>query len=125
MKEVFYIPAICSTLANFCMGLGIFLTIGFLSVDLPSISERDYVANIDRLPFFFGIVLFTYEGIALVLPLKNAMKKPKNFARLSGVLNVGMVIASIIYIAIGILGYWRYGEDTLGSITLNLDTSNM
>lgn len=107
------------------MGLGIFLTIGFLSVDLPSISERDYVANIDRLPFFFGIVLFTYEGIALVLPLKNAMKKPKNFARLSGVLNVGMVIASIIYIAIGILGYWRYGEDTLGSITLNLDTSNM
>lgn len=105
------------------MGLGILLTIGYLATGLPPLDDRDLYTDFERLPFFFGIVLFTYEGIALVLPLKNSMKKPNYFANFWGVLNVGMVVATIIYISIGVLGYWRYGENTLGSITLNLKTS--
>lgn len=107
------------------MVLGIFLTFGYLIPGLPPIADRTYAASPDRLAFFFGIALFAFEGIALVLPLKNAMKVPQNFSKALGVLNVGMVIATSVYLSIGILGYWRYGEDTLGSITLNLDKENV
>jgi solute carrier family 36 (proton-coupled amino acid transporter) len=107
------------------MVAGIFLTFGYLIPNLPPLADRTYAASPDRLAFFFGIALFAFEGIALVLPLKNAMKVPRNFSKVTGVLNVSMVIASTVYVAIGILGYWRYGEDTLGSITLNLEKTDV
>jgi solute carrier family 36 (proton-coupled amino acid transporter) len=121
----FQFSAICSTAANFCMSLGILCTIGYIIPGLPSFTERSFAASYERIPTFFGIVLFTFEGIALVLPLKNAMKKPRNFSKLTGVLNVGMTVATCIFLVIGVLGYWRYGEETSGSITMNLDPDNM
>jgi proton-coupled amino acid transporter len=107
------------------MSLGILCTIGYVIPGLPPFTDRNYVASIGRLPTSFGIVLFTFEGIALVLPLKNAMRAPRNFSKLTGVLNVGMTVATSIFLVIGVLGYWRYGEETSGSITMNLDPANM
>lgn len=58
-----------------------------------------------------------------VLPLKNEMKNPKNFNKPFGVLNVGMVIVSFMFVAIGFLSYLKYGARIDGSVTLNLDSS--
>lgn len=58
--------------------------------------------------------------IPQVLPLKNEMKKPKNFDRPLGVLNVGMIIVSGMFVAIGFLAYLKYGQAVEGSVTLNL-----
>jgi proton-coupled amino acid transporter len=69
--------------------------------------------------------MFAFEGIALVLPLQNAMKEPKKFVGLLGVLNVGMVVVSIIYVVIGFVGYWKYGEATAASLTLSLPVDQM
>lgn len=74
---------------------------------------------------FFGTAMFAFEGIAVVLPLQNAMKKPKNFSSFFGVLNVGMVFVTVIYISFGAIGYWKYGEETEASLTLNLPTNEM
>lgn len=112
-------------MANFCMIIGIILTVVFASQDLPPINERKTFASFETLPFFFGIALFAFEGIALVLPLKNAMKNPNKFGGLFGVLNVGMFFVTICYFFLGELGYWKYGEDTEGSITLNLPNESM
>lgn len=38
----------------------------------------------------------------------------------NGVLNTSMTIVTCLYIAVGFFGYLKYGEDVLGSITLNL-----
>ncbi|CRK91300.1 CLUMA_CG004977, isoform A [Clunio marinus] len=114
------ILAIISTIANVFMILGIFLTIGYAATDLPPISDRDLIADYMRLPLFFGTVLYSFEGIALVLPLKNAMNKPENFTRPLGVLNIGMVLVTICFVFIGFVGYWHYGESTNASLTLNL-----
>jgi solute carrier family 36 (proton-coupled amino acid transporter) len=105
---------------------GLVISYYYSSQDLPHISERNYLPpNLHSLPLFFGTAIFAFEGIALVLPLQNAMKKPKNFSRCLGVLNVGMVFVTGIFISFGAIGYWKYGEATEGSLTLNLPTNEM
>jgi solute carrier family 36 (proton-coupled amino acid transporter) len=106
------------------MIIGALLTIGYAVQGLPSITERNY-ANFKGLPLFFGTALFAFEGIALILPLQNAMKKPQSFTKIFGVLNVGMVLVTIIYLLLGTIGYWRYGENSAASLTLNLPADQM
>ncbi|XP_031627301.1 proton-coupled amino acid transporter-like protein CG1139 [Contarinia nasturtii] len=109
-----------STIANICMATAVALTFYFAFQDLPNISERDTVGELKNLPLFFGTAIFAFEGIALVLPLKNAMKKPKLFARPSGVLNVGMVFVASLFVVFGFVSYWKWGDAINGTVTLNL-----
>jgi proton-coupled amino acid transporter len=116
----------CSLVANACMITGLVISYYYSSQDLPHISERNYFPpSIRTLPLFFGTAIFAFEGIALVLPLKNAMKQPKNFSMALGVLNIGMVLVSGIFISFGFMGYYKYGEDTAASLTLNLPINEM
>ncbi|XP_014209772.1 proton-coupled amino acid transporter 1 isoform X2 [Copidosoma floridanum] len=110
-----------SSVANILVISGYAATLYMVCQDLPPISERRYVAPWKNWPLFFGTVIYSFEGITLVLPLKNEMKKPKNFDRPMGVLNVGMVIVGAMFVALGFLSYLKYGEDILGSVTLNLE----
>lgn len=114
-----------STVANICMVSGIGFVVYYSTQDLPSIKEREYFASWEQLPLFFGTAIFAFEGICLVLPLKNQMKKQQNFDKLWGVLNVGMSITICMYATIGFLGYLKYGDDTQGSLTLNLPKDEM
>jgi len=106
---------------------GLVISFYYSSQDLPNISERYFMPQnvLKQLPVFFGIVIYTYEGIALVLPLQNAMKEPKDFGKGLGVLNVGMTVVCCIFASLGGIGYWKYGDDTESSITLNLPTDQM
>lgn len=86
---------------------GIIITYYYSAQDLPNISERNFMPpSLHSLPLFFGTAIFAFEGIALVLPLQNAMKKPQNFSRCFGVLNIGMVFVTGIFISFGTIGYW-------------------
>lgn len=53
------------------------------------------------------------------------MRKPEQFQKTLGVLNVGMVIVGSIFIAVGFLGYLKWGEEVMGSLTLNLEPGTM
>lgn len=48
------------------------------------------------------------------------MKTPKSFGGWFGVLNISMFVITILYAAIGFLGYLKYGPDCEDSISLNL-----
>ncbi|XP_063703102.1 proton-coupled amino acid transporter-like protein CG1139 [Culicoides brevitarsis] len=109
-----------STVANVCMISGLAFVIFYSVQDLPSVKDRELFSSYEQLPLFFGTAIFAFEGIGLVLPLKNQMKKQENFDRLWGVLNIGMVCVISMYTGIGFLGYLKYGDDTAGSLTLNL-----
>ncbi|XP_043501944.1 proton-coupled amino acid transporter 1-like isoform X1 [Polistes fuscatus] len=114
-----------TSIANFLVIAGYIATIYIMSHDIPAISERRYVADWHELPLFFGTVIYSFEGITLVLPLKNEMKKPSNFNKPLGVLNVGMVIVGGMFVTMGFLSYLKYGDNVRGSVTLNLELSEV
>ncbi|KAI8121392.1 Proton-coupled amino acid transporter-like protein [Lucilia cuprina] len=35
-------------------------------------------------------------------------------------MNIGMTVVLSLYIILGFFGYWKYGDDALGSVTLNI-----
>ncbi|XP_004519001.1 proton-coupled amino acid transporter-like protein pathetic isoform X2 [Ceratitis capitata] len=108
-----------SMIANVFMGLGLGITFYYLVSDLPPITTREF-ANVSTLPAFFAITIFAMEAIGVVMPLENNMEKPQHFLGICGVLSQGMSGVTLIYMALGFLGYLHYGTDTAESITLNL-----
>lgn len=126
-----YIPnlkylAPVSMIANIFMGVGLGITFYYLVSDLPPPSARPMITEKwELLPGFFSITIFAMEAIGVVMPLENAMKTPQNFVGICGVLNKGMSGVTLVYILLGFLGYLRYGDDTQGSITLNLPVEEM
>ncbi|KAE8737296.1 hypothetical protein FOCC_FOCC017243 [Frankliniella occidentalis] len=96
------------------------VTLKYVFTDLPPLSERDPVGEVQNWPLFFGTVIFALEAIGVVVPLGNEMRRPRKYLGLTGVLNRGMVPIVLLYIFMGFFGYIKYGAKTTGSITLNL-----
>ncbi|CAK1588097.1 unnamed protein product [Parnassius mnemosyne] len=109
-----------STIANLLMAIGVSVVVYEAAQDLPPVETRVYMASWQSLPLYFGTAVYAFEGIGLVLPLKNEMRKPELFQKPFGVLNVGMVVVGCIFITVGFLGYLKWGDDVTGSLTLNL-----
>lgn len=60
------------------------------------------------------------EGVGVVMPVENEMTKPQQFLGCPGVLNIAMSVVVVLYAFVGFFGYLKYGEDSRGSLTLNL-----
>ncbi|XP_031629047.1 proton-coupled amino acid transporter-like protein pathetic [Contarinia nasturtii] len=109
-----------SVIANILIMTGVGITMYYIFQDLPTPNERPFIAEWNKVPMFFGTVIFALEGIGVVMPLYNNMKTPSSFLGCPGVLNIGMTIVVLMYAGIGFLGYLKYGEHTEPFITLNL-----
>lgn len=48
------------------------------------------------------------------------MKNPKHFLGCPGVLTIAMSIVVSLFMLVGFFGYLKFGDEALGSITLNL-----
>ncbi|XP_075229249.1 proton-coupled amino acid transporter-like protein acs [Lycorma delicatula] len=107
-----------SLISNVLMTFGICGTVYIMGFDFPPISSRPYVG--DNIPLFFGTVMFAFEGIGLVLPLKTEMQRPEKFDSSFGVLNVGMFIIISTFTLFGFLCYLKYGDAIEPSVTLSL-----
>ncbi|KAH8254703.1 hypothetical protein KR032_011774 [Drosophila birchii] len=83
-------------------------------------SDKPLIAKAAHIPLFFATVIFAMEGIGVVMPVENSMKKPQQFLGCPGVLNTAMITVVLLYAVIGFFGYVRFGEHVRGSITLNL-----
>ena len=68
----------CSILANILefVGLGIIFYFIF-ETSLPSTNTVPWFASAAKFPIFFGTAIFAFEGISVVLPIENQMRKPK------------------------------------------------
>ncbi|XP_067008859.2 proton-coupled amino acid transporter-like protein pathetic [Anabrus simplex] len=109
-----------SAIANVCIIVGFAITLYYMFRDLPSIHDRELITYPSQYPLFFSTVVFAMEGIGVIMPVENSMKHPDHFLGCPGVLNISMTIVVAVYSVIGFFGYLKYGEETQGSITLNL-----
>lgn len=112
-------------IANILIGAGVGITLYYILQDLPEFSERKAIAEVQHMPMFFGTVIFALEGIGVVMSLENNMRTPQHFIGCPGVLNIGMSVVICLYAGVGFLGYLKYGDDTKGSVTLNLPVEDM
>ncbi|KAL4890935.1 transmembrane amino acid transporter protein-domain-containing protein [Aspergillus ambiguus] len=103
----------------------LFIMLGLIYLyyyDFLTIASQGGIADIQ--PFnpstwtlFIGTAIFTYEGIGLIIPIQESMKRPQQFA---GVLAGVMVIITVIFLSAGALSYAAYGSATKTVVILNL-----
>lgn len=120
-----------STIANICIAFSL-LVIVYDEIQRFS-TPRDenkaavrepggvVLATYQTLPLFFGGVAFAFEGIGVVLPLENKMRKPEHAVR---VVVVGMTMVVLLYTVFAVLGYLSFGADIKASVTFNLISEN-
>ncbi|CAG4941204.1 unnamed protein product [Colias eurytheme] len=109
-----------SLVANVLLVATFAICIYYIFKDEISVADRKVVGPAARLPAFLSTVIFAMEGIGVVMPVENAMKKPQHFLGCPGVLVIAMTFIMVLYTILGLFGYLRYGDELRGSITLNL-----
>ncbi|KAH3679907.1 hypothetical protein WICMUC_000650 [Wickerhamomyces mucosus] len=71
---------------------------------------------------FIGTAIFTYEGIGLLIPIQESMKKPSQFPVL---LFWVMFSATLVFISAGLIGYLAFGKATQTVILLNFPQDSL
>ncbi|XP_019780323.1 proton-coupled amino acid transporter 3 [Tursiops truncatus] len=109
--------SVFSTLASITTLWSMALIFEYIVQEIPDPRNLPLMASWKTFLLFFGTAIFTFEGVGMVLSLKNQMKHPQQF---SFVLYFGMSLVIVLYICLGTLGYMKFGSNTQASITRNL-----
>ncbi|XP_025831950.1 proton-coupled amino acid transporter-like protein pathetic isoform X2 [Agrilus planipennis] len=125
LKNLKYLAPV-SFFASILTCTGLAITFFYMLQGLPNTSSIKASTNWSQFALFFGTAIYAFEGIGVVLPLENNMKRPQDFGGWTGVLNTGMVIVACLYTAVGFFGYLKYGDMAqLGSVTLYLPSNDI
>nr|UJH94502.1 Avt3 [Starmerella bombicola] len=73
--------------------------------------------NSSKWTLFIGTAVFTYEGIGLIIPIQESMRKPQKFPIVLGSVMVGI---TVIFVSVGALLYAATGSKVETVILLNL-----
>ncbi|XP_023944341.2 proton-coupled amino acid transporter-like protein pathetic isoform X1 [Bicyclus anynana] len=109
-----------SLTANIMLVATFAICVYYIFKDDITISDKLVVGYPARFPAFLSTVIFAMEGIGVVMPVENDMKRPEHFLGCPGVMVVAMTFIMLLYCILGLFGYFRYGDALRGSITLNL-----
>mmetsp|Transcript_31765 Transcript_31765/g.48012 ORF Transcript_31765/g.48012 Transcript_31765/m.48012 type:complete len:495 (+) Transcript_31765:128-1612(+) len=75
------------------------------------------IQSLSYLPLAFCVILYSYEGICLILPVEAAMRNRQSFGSVFG---LSMTIVAITFCSVASLSVLVFGEVTNGSITAYL-----
>lgn len=109
-----------SLTSNVLQIVGLVCIFYYLFTNLSDPSALPVFAGIEKFPLFFGVAIYAFEGIGVILPLENEMKNPADFRKM---LNVSMVSVTFGYVLMGFFGYLMCTDNCEGSITLSLGSS--
>ncbi|KAF2149178.1 vacuolar amino acid transporter 3 [Myriangium duriaei CBS 260.36] len=95
----------------------VFILIGVVYIyyyDIATISIRGIhptvrLFNPEHFTLTIGNLIFSFEGIGLILPIQSSMAKPQKFEHL---LAIVMLIITILFTSVGALCYATFGSDT-------------
>ena len=107
----------------------LFIMLGLIYLyyyDASHIASQGGIADINNFnssswTLFIGTAIFTFEGIGLILPIQESMKRPEQFP---GVLALIMIIITSIFLSAGALSYAAFGSDTRTVVLLNMPQDN-
>lgn len=68
-----------------------------------------------------GVAVTAFEGIGLILPIEASMANPEKFPF---VLSLSMALITVMFVAIGVIGYSSFGDNVKSIIILNLPLTN-
>ncbi|XP_028033264.1 proton-coupled amino acid transporter-like protein pathetic [Bombyx mandarina] len=109
-----------SLIANILLIATFVICMYYIFGDEINFTDKRISGDLSRFPAFLSTVIFAMEGIGVVMPVENTMKKPQHFLGCPSVLVVAMSTIMLLYSILGLFGYFRYGDVLRGSITLNL-----
>ncbi|XP_034235936.1 proton-coupled amino acid transporter-like protein pathetic [Thrips palmi] len=110
-----------SVAANVCIVVGFAITMYYLLDRPPDMNRVDIGPTLLGLPIFFSTSIYSMEGIGTVMPVENTMRNPGHLGGWKGLASRAVAFIVVLFTAIGLLGYMRFGLDVKGSIVLNLD----
>ncbi|KAG4071463.1 hypothetical protein HA402_011617 [Bradysia odoriphaga] len=112
-----------SLFSNVITFLGVALIFYYFFKDgIAGPSERIAFNSLANFPLFFGTTLFAINAVGVVIAVENNMKTPKSF---NMVISLAMGIICVLYTVFGFIGYLKYGDDAKGSVTLNVDQTEV
>jgi len=109
-----------SVFGNVVFAIGYIIVMQYVCRNLPTMDEVPWITPISEWPKGFATAVFAFEGICLILPLRNKMRRKEEFMGCNGVLMTSMYLILILYLALGFYGFLRFGSVTAATITLNL-----
>ncbi|KIV78487.1 hypothetical protein PV11_10199 [Exophiala sideris] len=94
--------------------------------DIKTVVDHSGIADITLFnpsswTLFIGTAIFTFEGVGLIIPIQESMKRPEKFPE---VLAIVMVAITILFTSIGALSYAAYGSKTKTVVLLNMPQDN-
>ncbi|KAL3229058.1 Vacuolar amino acid transporter 4 [Nakaseomyces bracarensis] len=102
----------------------LFFTMKHLFIDLGGHAAEGVILglNTNRWTLFIGTAIFSFEGIGLVIPVQESMRKPEKFPMVLGLV---IVTSTLIFITVATIGYLAYGSAIETVILLNLPQKNI
>ncbi|KAF9092235.1 neutral amino acid transporter [Mortierella sp. GBA35] len=114
--EILSLP---SMLANFFIIFGIvylwYFSIHHLAVEGPGPNIKLF--NQNDFALLIGTIVFSFEGIGLVVPITESMAEPEKFPK---VLAITISIVAVIFGSVGALCYAAFGANVQTIVVLNL-----
>lgn len=113
--------ALFSIVSELTLSMGIVIVMYYACDNLihPVNSSAVYVQafNWKHFPVFFGITIFSFEGIGLALPIQRSMKHRSSFNPL---IVIALLFITLLLVVFRLLDYMQYGQSAASLITRNL-----
>eukprot|EP00111_Clytia_hemisphaerica_P002302 TCONS_00006479-protein len=109
--------AYLTTIGNVIVLVGLGTIYQYLLTHVQSPSRLPATNGVLNACVAFGQIVYAFEGVAVILPTEEKLKSRGSFDWL---FKVSGCLVILLYASMGILGYLTFGQETLGSITLNL-----
>lgn len=99
------------------LGLTYILYFDIFKISTQGIAKDIVWINLESFPLLIGTAMFAFEGICLILPIAQSMKKPEEF---TSVISWCIITIGIVFIAVGSMGYLALGNNVSTVIFLDL-----
>lgn len=112
-----------SLVSSVCILIGLIIIFYYSIDDLASngIGPNIIQFNSHSWSMLIGVAVTSFEGIGLILPIEAAMSNSQQFPK---VLAISMILITLLFTSIGVLGYITYGDQIETIILLNLPYDN-